>query len=336
MSIQTDYQDYESYINSMKNYQTTQGRRDVQTPYAQEFEAIYNEAKKQEIGLSDAKEFLKSLSSDEIRTLQKYSGLADSINIDAISAEGAYNLLLPDNEQYDFNSDGVAEVGEAKHLLSIPTNMPVDVRDAYISAMNSMSDKEKLMSMTLSFDKAYLVAKLNNESYTPTTIDYNYLKNSVENSLNPKGGGFISAEASAVIQKFWDAFNSAYTGDTSEKEFSERNSSDAVSQFLQDLHTKGAAQFLADLNTEKIDKLVDEYKEKLIKEMGETAETTQKIAQLVENYKKELLDEMREKTEDKQKSEGEKATIVSKNSFVQIFLEMQQETKSKPLESLLT
>lgn len=319
----------------MKNYQTTQGRRDVQAPYAEKFEAIYNEAKEKEVGISDAKEFLESLSSSEMRTLQKYSGLADSINIDAISAEGAYNLLLPDNEQYDFNSDGVAEVGEAKNLLRVPANMPADVRDAYISAMNSMSDKEKLMSSILTFDKAYLLSKINNEPYTPTNMDYEYIKNSVENTLNPKGGGFISAEASAVIQKFWDAFNSVYTGDTSEKEISETSSSEAVSQFLKDLCTKGAAQYLSDLNEEKIDKLVQEYEDKLIKEMGDSPEAIQNIAKLVEDYKKELLDKMREKTEDEQKSEGEKTPIISKNSLVQMFLEMQQETKRKPLESLL-
>lgn len=323
---------YESYLNSMKNYQTTQGRIEYQEPFAEDFEAIYNKAKEQEIGLSDARNFLETLSSSEVKTLQKYSGLADSINIDSLSAEGAYNLLLHDNEQYDFDSDGVAEVGIGKRKLAVPINMPKDVRDAYISAMNSLSDKEKLMSMTLTFDSAYLLSKINNEPYTPTNMDYSFLKNRVESMLNPTDGGFTSEETKATIQTFWDAFNSAYTGDTAENEIK----NDAVSEFLKELRTKGAAGYLADLNKEKIEKLVDEYKEKLLKEMGDSPEALQEIAKLVEDYKKQLLEEMREKSENEKMNAGEQTSMVSKNSTVAMFLQMQQEKQTKPLQELLS
>jgi len=323
---------YESYLDSMKNYQTTQARIEYQKPFAEKFELIYDKAKEEQIGLSDAKSFLETLSPSEVKTLQKYSGLADSINIDSLSAEGAYNLLLHDNEQYDFNNDGVAEVGIGKLRLAVPTNMPADVRDAYISAMNSLSDKEKLMSMTLTFDSAYLLSKINNEPYTPTNMDYSFLKNRVESMLNPTGGAFTSEETKATIQTFWDAFSSAYRGDTTENE----TRSDAVSQFLKDLRTKGAAGYLADLNKEKIDKLVEEYKDKLLEAMGNSPEALQEIAKLVEDYKKQLLDEMQEKSEKEKINAGEKTPMVSKNSIVAMFLKMQEEQKTQPLQELLS
>lgn len=126
---------YKSYLSAMQNYQTPQGRKDYQAPFANQFEAIYNKAQNEDIKLSIAKDFLNNLSQSELTTLQKYSGLADSIDVNSLSAEGAYNLLMHDNEQYDFNSDGVAEVGIGKRGLAVPINMPSDVRDAYISAM---------------------------------------------------------------------------------------------------------------------------------------------------------------------------------------------------------
>ena len=324
---------YASYLASMQNYETTQGRKDYQAPYANDFEAIYNKAKEEDVNFSNAKEFLQTLSQSEIRTLQKYSGLADTVNVDVLSSEGAYNLLLHDNQQYDFNSDGVAEVGIGKHLLPVPTTMPADVRDAYITAMNSLSDKDKLMSMMLTLDPAHLKSTIDGTSYTPTTMDYNFLKNGVENILNPKAGGYSSQETKEAALAFWNSFNAAYTGDKSADSTQERSS--AVEKFLYDLRTKGASQFLADLNQEKIDKLVEEYKQKLLDSMGDSPEAKLEIEKLVEEFKKKLMEEMQEKTEEEAKNKNKTSTIVSKNSFVQEIIDLQQEKPKKPLEELL-
>ena len=323
---------YQSYLSAMQNYHTPQGRKDYQAPFANQFEAIYNKAKDEDIKLSNAKDFLNALSQDELKTLQKYSGLADSIDVDSLSAEGAYNLLMHDNEQFDFNSDGVAEVGKAKKGLPVPINMPADVRDAYISAMNSMSDKERMMTTLLTLDPARLNSMINNEPYTPTKMDYNYLKTQVESHLNPTNGAYTSPEAKKAYAAFWDAFNAAYTGDKSSDASQEIDSE--VAKFLKDLREKGAAQFLADLNQEKIDKMVEEYKQKLIKEMGDSPEAMQKIEKLVEDFKKKLIEEMREKTEEEAKHKGKTAPI-SNNTFVQQLIDLQQKTDKKPLEELL-
>lgn len=323
---------YQSYLSAMQNYQTPQGRKEYQAPYANQFEAIYDKAKNEDIKLSNAKDFLNNLSQSELTTLQKYSGLADSIDINSLSSEGAYNLLMHDNEQYDFNSDGVAEVGIAKKGLPVPINMPSDVRDAYINAMNSMSDKEKMLTMLLTLDPARLNATINNKPYTPTKMDYNYLKTQVENHLNPTNGAYTSPEAKKAYAAFWDAFNAAYTGDKTQSAAEETDSE--VAKFLKDLREKGALKFLADLNQEKINKMVEEYKQKLLKEMGNSPEAMQKIEKLVEDFKKKLIEEMREKTEEEAKHKG-KTTPISSNSFVQQLIDLQQKTETKPLEELL-
>ena len=223
-------------------------------------------------------------------------------------------------------------MGIGKHMLPVPANMPSDVRDAYISAMNSLSDKDKLMAMTLAFDPAHLKSVMNNEPYTPTKIDYNFLKEKVESALNRKNGGFTSDETKASFLAFWNAFNSAYTGDKTQNTVEETDSE--VAQFLKDLRTKGAAKFLADLNQEKIDKLVQEFKDKLIKEMGDSPEAMQEIEKLVEDFKKKLTEEMQERTQEEAKKKG-KTVSLSSNSFVQQLIEMQQKTEIKPLEALL-
>ncbi|PNV83193.1 MAG: hypothetical protein C0627_06585 [Sulfurimonas sp.] len=324
---------YQSYLNVMQNYQTTQGRKDYQAPFAESFELIYSKAQEEDIKLSNAKNFLESLSQSEIRTLQKYSGLADSINVNSLSAEGAYNLLMHDNEQYDFDGNGTAEVGIGKHILPVPKNMPADVQEAYISAMNSLSDKDKLMAMTLTFDPAHLDSVINNKAYTPTNMDYNYLKSRVENMLNPQNGGYTSVEAKESITAFWNAFDAAYTGDKTQSSQSQSEENSAVEKFLYDLRTKGAAKFLADLNQEKIDKMVEEYKQKLIDEMGDSPEAMEKIAKLVDEFKKNLIEEMKEKMEEELKNKD--VNSVKIDTFIMTMLNNMQEEETKPLEKLL-
>ena len=327
---------YQSYLNSMKNYQVPQGRKDYQAPFADKFEAIYEEAKKEDVGLSNAKDFLQSLSSNELQTLQKYSGLADEINVDTLSAEASYNLLLHDKEQYDFNQDGVAEVGLAKKALPVPTNMPTDVRDAYISAMNSLDDRDKMMVSMLSLDVGRITALATNEPYAPKETTYNSLKSRVENILNPTPPAYSSDEVKQSFQKFWDAFESNFEGDRSQPDTDTEETNSAVAQFLKDLRTKGAAQFLADMNQEKIDELVKEFEEKLMKEMGDSPEALKDIAKLVEDYKKQLLEEMNEQTKAEKSAKGEKTPMISSNSVVQEMIEIQQKPlNNKPLNTLL-
>lgn len=300
---------YQNYLSASKDYIPSQGRTQYQAPYTESFEEIYKKAEQEDIKLSNAKEFLKSLSSAEMTTLQKYSSLADSIDINNISNEGAYNLLMHDNERYDFDNDGVVEVGRAKTTSVIPTNMPKQVQEAYIGAINSLSDKDRMNISLLTLDPARLNAMLNNTTYTPTKMDYDYLKTQVENHLNPPPGGYTSPEAKESYRKFWEAFDLAYkTEDTTQSTQTQKEEhSSEVAQFLKDLREKGAAGYLAYLNKKKIDEKVEEYKKQLIAAMGDSPETMQKIEEMVDEYKKQLMEEMKEKMEEEQKNKKQRS-----------------------------
>ena len=174
---------------------------------------------------------------------------------------------------------------------------------------------------------------MNNTPYTPTTIDYSFLNNRVKNILNPKSGGYTSEETKVSTLAFWNAFNSAYTGDKTIDSTGER--SGELEKFLYDLRTKGAAKFLADLNQEKIDKMVEEYRQKLIAEMGDSVEAMQIIEKLVEEFKKQLIEEMKDRMEDEMKRKGKNAMPLSSDTAIQEILDIQQKKSDKPLEELL-
>jgi hypothetical protein len=313
----------------MQNYQTTQGRKNHQEPFANKFEEIYNQAQDADIKLKNAKDFLQNLSDEQLHTLQKYSGLAEAIDVDAISAEGAYNLLMHDNQQYDFNSDGVAEVGISKHMLPVPTTMPVDVRDAYIKAMNSLDDRDKLMSMMLTFDMGRLQSQLDGTPYKPQAVDYDYLSSRVDSLLNPKPPAFTSEETKKSVSAFWEAFEASYTGDKTKSKEPEEDS--AVAKFLNDLLTKGAVKFLADFNMEKIQAKIDEYRKKLEEQMGDSPQELQEIEKMVEDFTKQLLEEL-EASLDSNKKDKPGST----DAIIKSILKIKVDNPAKPLEELLS
>jgi len=104
---------------------------------------------------------------------------------------------------------------------------------------------------------------------------------------------------------------------------------------LKDLHTKGATQFLADLNQEKIDKLVQEYQKKLLDSMGDSPEALKEIEKLLEDFKTKLLEEMNKKMEDEAKNKKKNIIPISRDSFVQELIDLEQKRTNKPLEELL-
>lgn len=322
---------YQNYISAREKLQPFAGRTAHQSTYAKDFEEIYNEASNQDIKLSNAKEFLEGLSSSEMRTLQKYSGLAEAVDVGSLSKEGAYNLIMHDYEQYDFNSDGVAEVGLGKMILPVPTTMPADVRDAYIMAMNSMDDKDRLMLSALTFNIERLRSVMNNTPYTPSIIDYDYLSKNVQRVLNPTDGGYSSENFKIAVRNFWEVFQSAYEGsrETTSKESTERDP--AIKKFLKDLKEKGAMQFLSDLNQEKIEAKIEKFKNKLVAELGNSPEALAKIDKLVNDFKKQLLEELEASLDN---NDDDKDPAISKQAMIQTILNLKDDEVSN-LESLL-
>ena len=108
----------------------------------------------------------------------------------------------------------------------------------------------------------------------------------------------------------------------------------ALEQFKESLRTKGALKFLMDFNLEKIEEKVKEYKEKLLKEMGDSPENLAEIEKMVEDYRKKLLEEMQEKTA--KEKEDQKGTLVfSVQSFVKMLLEKGTNKETSPLKDIL-
>lgn len=75
----------------------------------------------------------------------------------------------------------------------------------------------------------------------------------------------------------------------------EINAVDAeLAQFRENLTTKGAAEFLKDLNEEKIDALVEKYRQKLLDEQKENPTKPMDIEKMVSDFKKKLIKELME------------------------------------------
>ena len=318
---------YQKYITDTKNLKTPQGRLKYQAPYTKDFEKIYTRAMEKDVKLSSAKNFIEHLSKGELGVIQKYNGLADAIDKGSLSPEAAYNLLVHDNEQYDFNGDGITKVGAASMMSAVPATMPSDVRTAYIEALNTLDGIDRLMATTLTFDIGHITSQINNTPYTPATIDYAYLSNQVESRLNPTGGAITSESTMKATRAFWEAFQSAYDGKRTTTQIEERDP--AVEKFLEDLRHKGAIAFLAEMDQKKIEDKIKEFKDKLIKEMGNSPKAMAKIDKMVNDFTKQLLEELQNGLDNKKDS-----SKLDTQAMVKILIDMKKDVNT-PLEKLL-
>lgn len=94
-----------------------------------------------------AKQVLSSFSQDEMKLLQKATGLADSIDVNSISTEGAANLLAqPDKTgMVDMNNDGIVEIGKSRMITFPPVNAPESVHQAWDKATEGMDEGDKMI-----------------------------------------------------------------------------------------------------------------------------------------------------------------------------------------------
>lgn len=82
----------------------------------------------------------------------------------------------------------------------------------------------------------------------------------------------------------------ATLGDTQAEEESDAE----VEAFREALHTKGALRFVFEYNQEKIDKMVEEYRQKLLGAMKANPEAQINIEEMVQDYREELLKRLQE------------------------------------------
>ncbi len=104
---------------------------------------------------------------------------------------------------------------------------------------------------------------------------------------------------------------------------------DALAKFKEDLKTKGASELLKDLNEEKINAIVENYKQKLQEEQKENPDKPMDIDKMVSDFKQKLLKELMEaqKAEQELKDNMKQASISTSDMLTKI--KMSQETEKK-------
>jgi hypothetical protein len=200
---------YSEHVSIVKNLKMADSFYEVREPFKDSFEKIYQEAQSQNVAVSNAKEFLNSLSKDELSTLQNYTRLVNDINVDTLSDEGAYNLLVHHYEKYDFNKDGIVEDGIAKTQSLIPQSMDNTTKQALVETFNSMDFGEVMMASITIFPKNI---KIVDGEIVHSYQNYTYedIKNSVETILDPKNKTYSTAEFKSTINSFFELLTKNY------------------------------------------------------------------------------------------------------------------------------
>ncbi|MCM2370272.1 hypothetical protein [Aporhodopirellula aestuarii] len=106
-----------------------------------EFAAVIDRAYR-EGGYADPKRFLNTLSKDELKTVQNVHWLAESIDVNSLSEEGALNLLIPPAAQVDLNRDGLTQSGLAYGIRFPDSTTPKEVAVAFEDATAGLSEME--------------------------------------------------------------------------------------------------------------------------------------------------------------------------------------------------
>ncbi|MCX6075870.1 MAG: hypothetical protein NTW78_03185 [Campylobacterales bacterium] len=116
----------------------------------------------------------------------------------------------------------------------------------------------------------------------------------VSSLLNSTSNTELSKEDKSVDSEYLKVMNRLFPT-VAYKTRDEINNSDAeLAQFKKDLKTKGATEFLKDLNEEKINALVEKYRQKLLEEQKADPTKPMDIEKMVNDFKKKLMEDLME------------------------------------------
>lgn len=238
METSTKYQEHTSIMKGLNLHSDYAKDREA---YKEGFEKIYSQAIEEDVKLTNVKEFLTDLTAQELETLQNYSQLTGEINIDELSDEGAYNLLMHYYEKYDFDNDGFTDNGKEKTISLIPQDMDSDLKEALVNAVNN-SDEDStlsLLALTLDIDQvkydtakyiegmsdvekeylkenssfdidAFVEAQLN-EPYEAKTMTYESIMTQLEFMLNLDLGESADTSFKQNMQEFAKVLENEYS-----------------------------------------------------------------------------------------------------------------------------
>ena len=200
---------YEQHVDATKKLKMADSFYEVREPYKEGFEEIYTKAKEKNITISNAKDFLNSLTKEELSTLQHYTLLVDDINVNEINDEGAYNLLLHHYEKYDFNNDGIVSNGISQGGSLLPKNMPANEKEALVQTLNEMDEKDRFISLLILnppklrlLEDGTIQGTDNNEM-----MDYEAIMERIHRIQNPLPGEYRSQSLLDSFQKFKELFD---------------------------------------------------------------------------------------------------------------------------------
>lgn len=135
--IQQDWNDWFSVANT-GNYDDKVDAQALPGDYGNLLVRTYNEG-----GYADPQGFLKSLTEDELATVQHVNRLADPIDVDTLTPEAALNLLIPRPAQIDLNYDGLTQVGQGYMIRFPDSRTPEAVVNAWNETTADMDPMEK-------------------------------------------------------------------------------------------------------------------------------------------------------------------------------------------------
>jgi len=209
---------YEEHVSIVKDLKMADSFYEVREPFKEGFEEIYEKAKEENVTISTAKDFLNSLSKDELSTLQNYTLLVNEINVDSLSNEGAYNLLLHHYEKYDFDNDGLVQNGEAKNLDLIPPNIPSNEKRAFVNSLNEMDEKDRFIAMTMTFPPRIYIEGVTNNTPDEKVYNYDSIVENIDRLLNPLPGEYVSSTIQETLKLFKEVFEKNYDEITKKSE----------------------------------------------------------------------------------------------------------------------
>lgn len=138
-SIQTSWSDWFDVARTGR-YETAENLDQLKQGFGEILSRAHSEG-----GYVQPKEFLNSLTKDELQVVQNIHWLAEPIQVDSLSSEGALNLLLPPAAQVDINHDGLTQSGAAYGIRFPDSNTPTDVTASWEEATAGMSMGDRMM-----------------------------------------------------------------------------------------------------------------------------------------------------------------------------------------------
>jgi len=211
-------QAYTEHVNIVKDLKMSDSFYEVREPYKEGFDEIHNRAKDKNINISNAKEFLSSLSKEELDTLQHFSGLAEQVNVSVLSDEGSYNLLLNHYERYDFNNDGLVTSGIGNSLPMIPTNMSNHDKKALVDTVNEMGMDKAFLGLSM-----IIFSNMTINGATNDRVDFSSIKERMEQILSPENEKYSTLEFRESINSFWDVFQDKHANSSEQSNFAQNN-----------------------------------------------------------------------------------------------------------------